>query len=300
MDLTQKELDALAKIAEFEKTVPETNWRLGWDWSQVGVFPGVINNLLAKGVVEKTYSSHKYKNYKLTDKGKGISAFGLEGTEEEEAEEVSLTDLFSNIVGYDDLKELLKETLQLDKPIHILMHGPPSVAKTLFLWEIERVGGTRTMWLMGSGTSKSGMWDAVADRRPKWILVDELEKMNVVDMAGLLSLMEKGRVVRTKVRRGMDVTLNSWVIATANRIDKLPVELKSRFAIMRLEEYSASEFVQVVSKVLVVYEDVNEDDAHEIALRLVGLSHDVRDAIRVARLSKRVGVERAVELLVRR
>lgn len=299
MDLTQKEQDALVKIAEFEKTAPKENWQLGWEWSQVGVFPGVINNLIAKSIVEKTYSSNKYKNYGLTNAGRELVEVGFELATNDEQKEVSLVGLFDNIVGYNDLKELLQEALQLDKPIHVLMYGPPAIAKSLFLWEIERAGGAQTMWLMGSGTSKSGMWDAMADKRPRWILVDELEKFNVVDMAGMLSLMEKGRIVRTKVHRNIDITLNSWVIATANRIDRIPVELKSRFAIMRLEEYNASEFVQVVSRILVVYEDVNEENAHTIALKMVGKTHDVRDAIRVARLASRVGVEKSIKLLMR-
>ena len=75
-------------------------------------------------------------------------------------------------------------------------------------------------------------------------------------------------------------------------------ELLSRFKVYKIGEYSAVEFRNVVTKALVRHEGVTESAAAEIAMRLVGKTHDVRDAVRVARLSRRVGVARAVELLI--
>jgi len=299
MDLTQKEYDALQKILEFENTAEPSSWKLGWEWSGVGVHPAIVNNLITKGFVVKTYSSNRYKHYKLTEEGKNAAQSGPIEVPQSEDFSVDFSNLFSTIVGHDDIKELIREALQLDKPLHVLLWGPPAIAKTLFLWEIERLGGGRTLWLMGSGASKAGMWDMIADRKPRWLLVDELEKMPQIDQAGLLSLMEKGRITRTKVNRNIDVVLKTWVIATANRIDHIHQELKSRFAIQHLEEYSAREFMAVVVGVLQQYENIDEESSHNIALKLVGKTHDVRDAIRVARLSVRVGVDRAVELLIR-
>ena len=47
------------------------------------------------------------------------------------------------------------------------------------IWEIERAFGIQALAMIGSGTSKSGIWDKVADVRPKVILIDELEKMKI-------------------------------------------------------------------------------------------------------------------------
>jgi Holliday junction DNA helicase RuvB len=77
-------------------------------------------------------------------------------------------------------------------------------------------------------------------------------------------------------------------------------ELLSRFKVYQINEYNALEFRNVVTNALVSHESLSQDEASEIALRLVGKTHDVRDAVRVARLSKRVGIQRAVELLVGR
>ena len=207
--------------------------------------------------------------------------------------------MFSDIVGYDDIKELLIESLQLDDPIHVLLHSPPALAKTMFLWDIERTFGEQAMTLLGSATSHAGLWDMVAEVKPRVLLVDELDKMSLIDHASLLSLMETGRLIRAKVGRKLDIKIKVWVIAAANRVNKLPAELLSRFSRFQLEEYTASEFRQVVRSVLQTREGLDDDTAAAIATRLVGKTHDVRDAVRVARLSKRVGVKRAAELLIR-
>ncbi len=306
-DISDKDLESLRRMLTFETTAPENEWYLGWEWAQVSVATGTINGLIVKGLVKRTFSSRSGKNYKLTDAGKAVAEGGTArvdlpgfGTgEPDPVIDVSFDKIFSDIIGYDDIKELLTESLQLDKPIHVLLHGPPSLAKTMFLWDIERVGGEAAMWLIGSATSRAGLWDGVADKRPRWLLVDELDKMTVVDMAALLSLMEKGRLVRMKVGRKLDEKLKIWVIAAANRILKLPAELLSRFAVCHLTEYNAVEYRNVVTSALVTHEGTDENTAAEIATRLVGRTHDVRDAVRVARLAGRVGVQRSVELLLK-
>jgi len=298
MGLTDKELAALKKIVEFEDTVPKENWSGGWEWTQVGVHSSILNNLITKDAIVLTYNSNRFKRFKLTDEGRHMADMIADDfVAVQQDVDIDLSSSFSDIVGHEDIKELLTASLALDKPIHVLLWGPPAIAKTLFLYEIEKAAGEHSLWLMGSGASKLGMWDIISKKKPKILLVDELEKMKPEDMVGLLGLMEKGRIVKAKVNRNIDVTLKTWVIATANRIDRIPQELKSRFAVRKLDEYSAKEFVNVVRNVLQSYEDTSEEDSYEIAMKLAGRTHDVRDAIRVARLAKNMGVKRAIELL---
>jgi len=302
-NLNEKDYEALKKIRLFEETVPREEWPLGWQWYQVGVHMGTINKLITIGMVERTYSSRSSKEHMLTARAKEImdAEPGDDLTPPPvsgEPGEEDYSNMFSDIVGYGDLKELLRESLQLDKPIHVLLSGPPAIAKTMFLWDVERVLGEQAMWLVGSATSRAGLWDAVAESRPRVLLIDELDKMTATDTSALLSLMEKGRLVRTKVHRKLDLQLDVWIIASANRLTRMAPELLSRFKVYKVGEYSAVEFRHVVTNALVRHEAVTESVAAEIALRLVGKTHDVRDAVRVARLSKRVGVTRAVELLM--
>ena len=302
-NLSDRDYEALAKIRKFEEETPESEWPLGWQWYQVGVNMGTINKLITVGMVERTYSSRSSKEHKLTQRAKEIMDAEpgddlTPPTPIGEPTEEDYENMFSDIVGYDNLKELIRESLQLDKPIHVLLSGPPAMAKTMFLWDVERALGQQSMWLVGSATSRAGLWDAVAESRPKVLLIDELDKMTATDTSALLSLMEKGRLVRTKVHRKLDLQLDVWVIGSANRLSRIAPELLSRFKVYKIGEYSAVEFRNVVTNALVRHENVTENVAAEIALYLVGKTHDVRDAVRVARLSKRVGVVRAVQLLM--
>jgi Holliday junction DNA helicase RuvB len=141
------------------------------------------------------------------------------------------------------------------------------------------------------------LWDLVAERHPQVILIDELDKMNAADTAALLSMMEGGRLVRAKKGRELDLSNPLRVVAASNRLHILSPELRSRFAIRKLATYSRSDYLTVVRGVLVSRESLNEDLADEIAQKLDGLSQDVRDAVRVARLAPRLGVDKAIKLL---
>jgi len=304
-ELQQKDLDLLKRALAYEDAKTEAGeFSLGWRWDEVQAYAAHINKLIVAGLVEISFSSNSGKVYKLTEMGREIitGAWVAMHTDEPDDEtitiEIDLANMFNDIVGYDNIKELLRESLQLDEPIHVLLIGPPALAKTMFIWDIEQAFGEHTMPLLGSATSHAGLWDLIAEKKPRILLVDEIEKMSLTDMAGLLSLMETGRLIRAKVGREMDIKVKTWVIACANTTRKMPPELLSRFSKHNLTRYTSVEFRQVVTNVLEGREGLSHNDAAEIATRLLTRTQDVRDAVRVARLSKRVGVERAVELLL--
>ena len=122
--------------------------------------------------------------------------------------------------------------------------------------------------------------------------------MNAADTAALLTMMEGGRLVRAKKGRELDLHNPLWVIAASNRMDILSPELRSRFAIRRLNPYDRAEFLTVVKGVLARRESLSPELADEIAQNLDGKSQDVRDAIRVARLAPQLGVAKAIRLLL--
>jgi len=300
-ELQEKDYEALRKMFDCENNQPKDQYWLGWEWHDVGVMQATINKLITMDLVKRTFTSRSTKAHMLTEKGKAIVEHRVEAPNnpiQVPAIELDFTGMFDDIIGYDNIKMLLRECLQAEKPIHVLLVGPPAMAKSVFLWDIESSWGEQAMWLVGSATSKSGLWDEVADKRPRILLIDELDKMTATDTAALLSLMEGGRLVRTKVHRKLDIRLDVWVIACANRIYKMSPELLSRFNRQQISEYSAVEFRNVVTGALVRHESITHAEAAEIATLLVGKTHDVRDAIRVARLSKRVGIPKAVELLM--
>ncbi|MFW6125490.1 MAG: ATP-binding protein [Chloroflexota bacterium] len=294
------DIDLLRRIAEVEDSIdPESlTGKLGWRSRDVGVWPGTLSKLRMEGLLEDTYESNSYHGYRLSEKARALIEASTVEIEADEGPVDLPDDLFADIIGHEDVKELLRACLAAERPVHVLLAGPPALAKTLFLWDIERAMGERACWLVGSAASKAGLWDLVAGRQPRVLLVDELDKMNAADTAALLSLLEGGRLVRAKVGRQMDVQVDIRVVAATNDERRLSPELRSRFAIRRLHAYGRSDFLTVVRGVLVHREGVSEDMAKEIAARLDGRTQDVRDAVRVARLVPQTGVDRAVSLLL--
>jgi Holliday junction DNA helicase RuvB len=300
--MKEGDMELLVEIAKFEASVDmEKEYRIGWSWRHVRVWPATLSRLFKDGYLDNVFRSNSFTGYKLTEKAKTILLANQQEASTESQSESPVNpgdDLFTDIIGHEDVKLLLKAILLSEKPVHVMLTGPPALAKTLFLWDIEQTFGEQAIWLVGSATSKAGLWDLVAEREPKILLIDEMDKMNAVDMAALLTMMEGGRLVRAKRGRELDINNPLKVIAASNRLEKLSPELRSRFAIRKLNAYGRSEFLTVVKGVLVRKEALSNDLAEEIARKLDGRSQDVRDAIRIARLAPQVGVDKAIGLLL--
>jgi len=299
--MKDSDLELLGEIASFEDSHNMEELRMGWSWRHVRIWPATLSRLFKDSYLENVFRSNSYTGYRLSELGRAMLAGGPDSAtyQTPQNQELALPDdIFGDIIGHDEIKELLRACLLAEKPVHMLLTGPPALAKTLFLWDIEKAGGEKAVWLVGSATSRAGLWDLVAERQPRIILIDEMDKMNVADTAALLSMMEGGRLVRAKKGRELDLSHPLWVVAATNRMDRLTVELKSRFAIRRLYAYSRNDFLTVVKGVLVRRENTGQELAEEIAERLDGVTQDVRDAIRVARLAPQLGAEKAVRLLL--
>jgi Holliday junction DNA helicase RuvB len=298
--MKDSDIELLSEIARFEDSVNiEEEFKTGWSWRHVRVWPATLSRLFKDGYLDNVFRSNSYTGYRLSELGRKLVA----GAETKKAiaasdEPIPVNELFEDIIGHDDVKELLTACLQADRPVHVLLAGPPALAKSLFLWDIEQVAGEKAIWLVGSATSKAGLWDIVADRQPKVILIDELDKMNAADTAALLSIMEGGRLVRAKRGRELNLSNPLRVVAASNRLNTLSPELKSRFAIRKLAAYNRSDYLTVVKGVLARREGLDQDEADKVARRLDGLSQDVRDAIRVARLTPQLGIDKAIKLLI--
>lgn len=297
--MKEGDLKLLNEIASFEDSHDmEKEFKIGWSWRHVRIWPATLNRLFKDGYLENVFRSNSYTGYRLSELGKAVVSKGEEPEAPQSEKLACSEDIFEDIIGHEDVKELLKACLLAEKPVHVLLAGPPALAKTLFLWDIERAAGEKAIWLVGSATSKAGLWDLVAERQPQVILIDELDKMNAADTAALLSMMEGGRLVRAKKGRELSLANPLRVVAASNRLEMLSPELRSRFAIRRLSAYSRSDYLTVVRGVLVRREGLKEELADEIARRLDGTSQDVRDAIRVARLAPQLGIDRALRLLL--
>ena len=281
--MKERDLELLHEIARFEdRHDMEREFKIGWSWRHVRIWPATLNRLFKDGYLENVFKSNSYTGYRLSDLGRAIVAEkeAPSPTQTVQSQKLSLPDdLFEDIIAHDEVRELLTASLLAEKPVHVLLAGPPALAKTLFLWDIETACGERAIWLVGSATSKAGLWDVVAERKPFVLLIDELDKMNAADTAALLSMMEGGCLVRAKKGRELDVEQPIRVVAATNRVEVLSPELRSRFAVRKLSAYGRDEYLTVVKGVLVRREHVPAELAGEISRRLDGKAQDVRDAI---------------------
>src|SRR5919197_5951925 len=126
---------------------------------------------------------------------------------------------FQDIVGYQDIKRLFLMALDADEPVHILLSGPPACAKTMFLQSLLKLQNSH--FIDGGNASKAGLADCIFFNRPKYLLIDEIDKMSAKDQAFLLNLMETGIVSETKHRKTRTTQLKTSVFATSNNAEKI-------------------------------------------------------------------------------
>ena len=133
------------------------------------------------------------------------------------------------------------------------------------------------------------MIDYLFEHDTKYLLIDEIDKMKAKDQAALLDAMETGIICETKLHgKTRQKKMKLWIFATSNDVDRLSKALRSRFMELHLKEYAYEEFMNIVRKLLKKRYRMDEDISEKIAYAVWNVlnSKDVRDAIRIAKLSK--------------
>jgi Holliday junction DNA helicase RuvB len=193
--------------------------------------------------------------------------------------------LFDDIVGFEDVKQLFEMAIEAERPVHLLLCGPPSSGKSLFMSSLTRL--ERSYYAVGSSSTKSGIFDYLFEHRPRYFIIDELEKMNKKDQTSLLNLMESGILSELKHNQKRTTQLKTWVFASCNSTDKLLPPLLTRFRDIHFKPYSEEEFTNIVVNVL-DKEGVDRDIALLIADGVYNRlkSSNIRECVRIARLAK--------------
>lgn len=290
--------DILQKFLEEEEGHAEEERWLGLEWYEVPAPAAFLNNLVADGILRITLKTHSSTHYRLADLDATREALQLLGVEEE-VEEAPIEipfDLFDDVVGYDDIKELFMKGLEAGK-IHFLLVGPPASAKTLFLLCLEKL--PRARYVLGSRMTKAGLTDYLITHQPKFLLLDEVDRLSGPDYGVLLSLCETGRVTEMIYGKTREETLDTIVFACCNRLKGIPEEVLSRFQVLKFEPYTREQFINIVENVL-MRRGMEEELALYIAKAVWDQldTKDPRQAIRIGRLADtREEVERLIEIL---
>lgn len=294
--LTSEEQEVLrrALLAEqkLEELAKENRAPLGFGWYDLQCSPWVLQRLLQKGFLKVVSVWRRGLLYRVADVELVKQALNnIKPPSTPENEKIP-DDIFSCIEGYDDLKQLLLANIKGDARVHILLWGSPATAKTLFLLELTRL--PRSYYIVGSRVSKAGLSRLLLEHQPKFLLVDEIDRIPGKDLGILLSLMETG-IVRETIAGGKEAILDTVVFGACNRVDTLPQEIRSRFLEFYFPPYSEEEFLWVATNFLVKREGLDEPTARRVAgfcLRW----RDVRKARAVARLFRVMG-DRVFEIL---
>jgi Holliday junction DNA helicase RuvB len=193
---------------------------------------------------------------------------------------------FSSVVGYVDLKKLLMKSMLSKGPIHILLTGPPSTSKTVFLLDMLS-GLDKAYFVDATGASGPGMIDHLFSGKTKYLLIDEIDKLKKNDQAVLLNVMETGIVSETKLKgKTRQRKIKLWIYATCNNVEKLSAPLRSRFMEFHLEEYKFNEFVEISCHLLKDRYKLDGSMSEKIADSVWNKmkSKDIRDVINMAKL----------------
>jgi transcriptional regulator with AAA-type ATPase domain len=89
----------------------------------------------------------------------------------------------------------------------------------------------RSYYAVGSSSTRSGIFDYLFEYRPRYFIVDEIEKMNKKDQTSLLNVMESGILSELKHNQQRTTQLKTWIFASCNSTDKLlpPLQLAILF-----------------------------------------------------------------------
>ena len=100
--------------------------------------------------------------------------------------------LFHSIVGYYDIKKLLMRSILSKEQTHVLLIGPTATSKTVFLLEMFNEL-SNAYFIDGTATSGIGIIDFLfSHTETRFILIDEIDKLNKKDQTVLYNLMETG------------------------------------------------------------------------------------------------------------
>jgi len=276
-------------IIEWERLYPPKTPYDGWEWYEVHADPRTLNRLVTEKVLQvqlKTNKSITYRTMNVNAIQRALKDYQGSLIPVEESTTIP-PDLFSFVVGHDEKKDLIRRSLEADDPVHFLLWGTVASAKTLLLEDLARL--PQSHLVLGSALTRSGLFEVLYNERPRYLIIDELDKIgDVENLASLLSLMERGFIRETKYRRHRSLKLRTWVFASANEINHFSRELLSRFLLLRFRDYTMDEFFNVTVTVLTGREKITEGLSLYIAEKTAQTlqSRDVRDAVKVSRLLK--------------
>jgi replication-associated recombination protein RarA len=197
--------------------------------------------------------------------------------------------LFDDVIGFEDLKELLTKCLAVKDSCNVLLSGPPASSKTVFLLAIQKED-PNACFIDAANASGPGLVDYIFEHPNTTIIcVDEMDKLKKSDQTALLNLLEAGILSSTKIGKTRSIRIECLkVFATSNDVDRLIGPLRSRFLELELPEYTWENFLQISQKLLRNRHGLHETTSAKIAQVVWSQlkTRDLRDVLAIAKLTK--------------
>lgn len=276
----------------------ERDIRTYWENTDVKAHPTKLYQLETHGFLERVFDSQSSTKYVIPDeeevKSKLEEISGrYDGDErvvmhdfpsEEDLEEMGI---FDDVVGFEDVKFLLRRAMSSDDIVNIALFGPSGSAKTVFLMCINSLEDSE--YVSGSPTTESGFYDVMFEEEPRYVAIDELDNMDKDDQKALADYTSEGILVETKGNnKKRKMRTNTHTFAAANRPDDVLEEIENRFIDLHFDPYTYDEFVEVCEHILPKNEGKSEEEARMIAEAVWDIEGEgnVRKAIQASRLSR--------------
>lgn len=295
--------DVLTRLIEYEEDnlgmeksyLEDTDYEVCWTYDDVGVSPQRLYQLTTKGFLEKVFDTNSTTVYTLRSREevkKMLMEFGVdeEGMKEEihdfPSEEDLPDDLFDDVIGYEDVKWVLRRALTTDDIVNVLLIGPPGSAKTVFLMAMQDLEGAQ--FVSGKSSSGPGVLDVMFDETPRYLAIDEFDDMDKETQRVLSQHMDTGIVDETKHKKNRSMKTNTNTFGSANSATGIIRQVQDRFVDLHFEKYNQEEFYEICEHLLPRREGVTPEEAKTIADEIWKIEGgaNVRKAISVARLSR--------------
>ncbi len=216
----------------------------------------------------------------------------INAPEYESLSEINVNELFTSVVHRDEAKKMARRSIKKygEIQVHHLFYGPPGGGKSEILDEIVSLPGAERVVLSGNQASAAGIRDVLLEKRPRFLIVEEIEKGSKSDREALMTLCGKGYVSKTKGdSHDEEVSLDTVVFAASNDLEAItPKSLTDRFIKWHFDRYSLEEFREVCRAVLPDQADVSEEVSEAVADAVYEHmnSTQIRDALKVAELAE--------------
>jgi replication-associated recombination protein RarA len=197
--------------------------------------------------------------------------------------------IFNNVIGYEDIKLLLYKMIQSSKYTNsVLLTGPPASSKTIFILELLDHFKGKAYFVDGATASGMGMIDYLFDHTDlKFLLIDEIDKLNKKDQKVLLNVMETGILSDVKAKSSKSARqthMQLSIYATSNDTSNILTPLLSRFIKLNLPEYSLETFIEICQKLLSRKYDKDHETIQTIIQYVWEHTRDIREAIAIAKI----------------